>query len=324
MILLTGAAGFIGFHVAKSLLEQNISVIGIDNLNDYYDPSLKHARLELLKKYNGFEFHKIDISDPEAIREISETYAEITHIIHLAAQAGVRYSIENPLSYGRSNLDGHLNMLELAKALQQKKLKHFVYASSSSVYGSNEKTPFSEKDRVDNPVSLYAATKRSCELLSQSYASLYQLPMSGLRFFTVYGPYGRPDMAYFSFTKAILEETPIQVFNEGKMEMYFTYIDDIVDAVCASLDKIPAGKTPHEIYNLGNNKPEQLENFITEIEAACGKKAQKTYTDMAQGDVERTYADITKAQAQLGYTPKTKISEGIPRFVDWYKSYYSG
>lgn len=327
MIILTGAAGFIGYHVARKLLHEGHEIIGIDNLNDYYDVSLKEARLSKLREFPNFSFKKIDLSNYEQVIEFSKATPQTTHIIHLAAQAGVRYSIENPYTYGHSNLMGHISMLELAR--HAKNLQHFVYASSSSVYGSNTKQPFSINDRADEPVSLYAATKRSTELLTQSYTSLYKIPSTGLRFFTVYGPWGRPDMAYFSFTKNILEGQPITVFNDGDMQRDFTYIDDCVDGVIRAMNKPPSvgdafciGDQAHRIFNLGHNQPEKLIDFIQTIENAAGKQAQKIMAPMAQGDVKKTYADIDATTEILGYKPTTPISEGIPIFVDWYKDRY--
>lgn len=328
MILLTGAAGFIGFHTAKALLERGDTVLGIDNLNDYYDPELKQARLKILKDYPAFTFEACDISDENSVKQLINKHSDIDQIIHLAAQAGVRYSIDNPKAYTDSNLVGQMVMLEVARGLQEKgRLKHCVYASSSSVYGANTKQPFSVSDRVEHPVSLYAATKRSGELLVQSYAHLYQIPATGLRFFTVYGPWGRPDMAYYTFTKAILEGQPIKVFNHGDMRRDFTWIDDIVEGVLGALEHPPHADSkflvgdgvPHRIFNLGNNKSEKLMDFIHEIEQAAGQKAEMIMQDMAQGDVKETFADIAAAKEVFGYNPKTPISVGIPLFVSWYK-----
>ncbi|MCB9965420.1 MAG: GDP-mannose 4,6-dehydratase [Rhodospirillales bacterium] len=329
MILLTGAAGFIGFHTIQALLAQGEAVIGVDCLNTYYDPALKQARLAQLQGRNGFTFYQIDISDEASMRELLIRHPEIDRIIHLAAQAGVRYSIENPMAYTVSNLDGQMVMLELARSLQEAgKLKHFVYASSSSVYGGNTKMPFSVTDPVEQPVSLYAATKRSGELLTQSYAHLYRIPATGLRFFTVYGPWGRPDMAYYSFTKAVFEGQPIKVFNHGDMRRDFTWIDDIVDGILGALKDIPTenapyviGRAPHRLFNLGNNRSENLLDFIGEIEKSTGKTAEKVFCDMMPGDVKETYADIDASKEVFGYEPKTPISEGIPKFVRWYKEW---
>lgn len=331
MILVTGAAGFIGFHVIQALLARGEVVIGVDNLNDYYDPALKQARRAQLEKHNGFTFYQADIADGATIEEISTRHSDLSGIIHLAAQAGVRYSLENPMVYAASNLTGQMVMLEAARKMQETgKLKHFVYASSSSVYGGNTTLPFSTEDTVEQPVSLYAATKRSGELLTQSYSHLYRIPATGLRFFTVYGPWGRPDMAYFSFTKAILEGAPITVYNHGDMKRDFTWIEDIVAGVLGATDAIPAahdpytiGGAPHRLFNLGNHRSERLEDFISTIEQAAGKEAIRQFSDMAPGDVKETYADISGAQEVFGYAPVTPISEGIPQFVEWYKGYYN-
>ncbi len=327
MILVTGAAGFIGFHTVRALLARGQSVLGVDDLNDYYDINLKNARLEKLQKQDGFTFIKADIADRAAIEKIAAEYPDIEGIIHLAAQAGVRHSLTHPYEYERSNVQGQLVMLELARHC--KKLKHFVYASSSSVYGGNEKQPFSTEDAVDKPVSLYAATKRAGELMTQSYSHLYNVPATGLRFFTVYGPYGRPDMAYFSFTRDIIEGKAITVFNNGDMKRDFTWIDDIVAGVLGALDHPPVAHgrfcihdAPHRIFNLGNNKAENLLDFIEEIEKALGMETEKIMAPMAPGDVAETYADINAAQEIFGYNPKTPISEGIPAFVEWYRDFY--
>ncbi|MDB2414860.1 SDR family NAD(P)-dependent oxidoreductase [Rickettsiales bacterium] len=318
-ILVTGAAGFIGFHVSKKLIEQNYEVIGIDNLNDYYDISLKNDRLKNLENDN-FIFHKIDISDNEKIIELSEKYPDIKYIIHLAAQAGVRYSTENPLAYIQSNLVGHANMLELCRNLNE--LEHFIYASSSSVYGGNTKLPFSTEDRVDSPRSLYAATKKADELLTHSYAHLYEIPATGLRFFTVYGPWGRPDMATYLFTKSIIEGKPITVFNNGDMRRDFTYIDDIVDGIISVMKKVPENKPAHKVYNLGNNNSEKLMHFINILEQTIDKKAIIDFKPMHPGDVKETFADISDSKNDFGFSPKTSIEEGLPKFVEWYRQYY--
>lgn len=313
MILVTGAAGFIGFHVSSELLRRGFDVIGVDNINEYYDPQLKEARLNILLKNRNFIFHKIDICDFESLEKIFKEN-KIKKVCHLAAQAGVRYSLQNPFSYQKSNNEGFLNIIELSKRFN---VENFVYASSSSVYGANTKLPFSEEDRVDMPISLYAATKRANELVAYSYSHLFNLPCSGLRFFTVYGPWGRPDMALFIFTKSILEDKPIQIYNYGDMGRNFTYIDDIVDGVRRVLDH-PA---KYEIYNIGNDKAEKLLDFIEEIEKCLGKKAIREYLPMQPGDVKYTMADISKIR-KLGYEPTTDIAEGIRKFIDWYLSYY--
>jgi UDP-glucuronate 4-epimerase len=313
LILVTGTAGFIGFHVSNELLSRGSEIIGIDNINEYYDPELKNARLEILKKKSGFKFEKVDICDLDSLTSVFKKYKP-EKVIHLAAQAGVRYSLTNPFAYQKSNNEGFLNMIELSKNNQ---ITNFVYASSSSVYGNNTKIPFSETDNVDTPVSLYAATKRSNELVAYSYSHLFNLPCSGLRFFTVYGPWGRPDMALFIFTKSIIEGSPIEIFNEGKMLRNFTYIDDIVDGIIRVLD------TPkkYEIYNIGNSRAEKLLDFIEEIEKNIEMKAIRKYCPMQPGDVVATVADIEKIKS-IGYEPKTNIKEGIARFVEWYRSYY--
>jgi UDP-glucuronate 4-epimerase len=327
-VLVTGAAGFIGFHVAEALLSRGETVIGIDDLNPYYDPALKHGRLDHLSIRHGdqFIFHELDFAD-EAKLETALEDAEVDRIVHLGAQAGVRYSIENPRAYVRSNLVGHVNLLEFARS---RKVAHLVYASSSSVYGANKKLPFGVEDRVDHPVSLYAATKKADELMSETYAHLYRIPQTGLRFFTVYGPWGRPDMAMWIFTKAILAGKPIPVFNHGQMQRDFTYIDDIVAGVVASLDNPspddgalkPGGSiAPHRIYNIGNNKPEQLGKLIMLIEQACGHEAICDYRDMQPGDVPATYADIEAIASDLGFKPSTPLEVGVPRFVEWYRRY---
>jgi UDP-glucuronate 4-epimerase len=313
MILLTGAAGFIGFHVALKLLDEGEEVVGIDNLNTYYDPLLKEARLAVLKQREGFHFYKTDICDYDALVSIASRY-RFRAVCHLAAQAGVRYSLTHPFAYQKSNNEGFLCLIELAR---HHGVENFVYASSSSVYGGNTKLPFSESDRVDSPISLYAATKRSNELTAHCYSHLFGLNCSGLRFFTVYGPWGRPDMALFKFTKAILAGDPIEVYNQGKMTRNFTYIDDIVQGVCLTL----ANPVRNDIYNIGNSRAEDLLDFIHEIEKVCGKKAAITYLPLQAGDVPATVADIAKL-AQLGYAPKTNIDVGIRNFIAWYRGYY--
>jgi UDP-glucuronate 4-epimerase len=320
-VLVTGAAGFIGAHVCERLLGQGARVLGVDNLNDYYDPALKQARLGRLRNRAGFRFVPADISDRAAMFALEADCAGVTHIVHLAAQAGVRYSLVDPYAYIASNVMGQVVVSELARRLPR--LEHMVYASSSSVYGSNREVPFSPDDRVDAPDSLYAATKRADELIARSYAHLWQLPATGLRFFTVYGPWGRPDMAYFSFARAILEGRPITVFNHGEMWRDFTYIDDIIDGVIAVLSKPPTGLVPpHRIYNLGNQHPEKLTRFIAVLEQALGRRAEIEYAPMPAGDVPRTYADISRSLADFGYAPKVTIDEGLPRFVAWFNGFY--
>jgi UDP-glucuronate 4-epimerase len=318
--LVTGAAGFIGFHTIQKLLARGEKVVGVDIVNDYYDPTLKEARLAQFEGQSGFTFLRADLAEQATVDELLARHGDITHIIHLAAQAGVRYSLVNPRAYTRSNIDGTLSMLELARHLPN--CKHLAYASSSSVYGSNEKLPFATSDRVDNPISLYAATKKSCELMAHTYSHLFGIPTTGLRFFTVYGPWGRPDMSAFLFLKAIMEGRPIQVFNKGDMRRDFTYIDDIVAGVLAVTDGPPEGKPPYRVYNIGNHRSEPLMRFIGLIEQAAGKKAEIEFQPMQPGDVKETYADITAIQEDFGFQPSTTIDQGIPRFVEWYRSYY--
>jgi UDP-glucuronate 4-epimerase len=312
--LVTGAAGFIGFHVSRALLERGDRVLGLDNLNDYYDVSLKEARLHLLQDYESFTFYKEDLANREGLTKVFEQN-KIQLVCNMAAQAGVRYSLENPFAYERSNLEGFLNIIHLS---QEHKVENFVYASSSSVYGANKKVPFSVQDRVDNPISLYAATKKANELVAHTYSHLYSLPCSGLRLFTVYGPWGRPDMALFIFTKAITKNQPIEVYNFGKMKRDFTYIDDIVQGVLASMDR----PVPYAVYNLGNSRAVDLLYFIECIEKELGKKAEKKMLPMQPGDVVETYADISESERDLGFQPATRIEEGIASFINWYKSYY--
>lgn len=332
-ILITGVAGFIGFHLSKRLLEESYQVVGIDKLNDYYDKSLKKNRLEILSQYKNFSFQKIDLKDKEAIDKIFASYKP-SHVINLAAQAGVRYSIDNPYAYVDSNIVGFVNILE---ACRYHPVDHLLYASSSSVYGGNKIIPFSTKHNVDHPVSLYAASKKSNELMAHTYSYLYGIPTTGLRFFTVYGPWGRPDMAYFSFTKDILEGKPIMIFNHGKMERDFTYIDDIVEVITRLIDRIPEAQkdwdeskddlstsfAAYKIYNVGNHEPVKLMRFINVLEDALGKKADKIYMDMQAGDVLRTYADVSDLEKDIGFKPSTSIEEGLGKFVDWYMDYYS-
>jgi UDP-glucuronate 4-epimerase len=318
-VLVTGSAGFIGFHVAAHLLERGEQVIGADNLNPYYDVRLKHARLACLEARRGFRFQKVEIGDLAAVIALIERRPEIDTIIHLAAQAGVRYSLVDPLAYIDANVRGQLVLLEAARKLRS--LKAFVYASSSSVYGANEKQPFSVEDRVDQPVSLYAASKRAGELIAESYRRVYGIASVGLRFFTVYGPWGRPDMAVYLFTDAILAGRPIQVFNNGDMERDFTYIDDVVSAVAAAASsRLAPGE--HRLYNIGNSRPEKLLDFIAVLERALGRQAIKQLRPMQPGDVPSTYADIAAARRDLGYDPKTPITEGLPRFIEWYRDYH--
>ncbi|MGB0682606.1 MAG: SDR family NAD(P)-dependent oxidoreductase [Magnetovibrionaceae bacterium] len=319
-VLVTGAAGFIGFHTAKTLLERGETVVGLDILNDYYDVALKQARLDQLKQMGGFSFERADISDPDQIDAVIGRHPDITGLVHLAAQAGVRYSLINPYVYTLTNTHGQLVLLEAVRKL--KGFKHFVYASTSSVYGSNTKLPFSIEDRVDSPKSLYAATKKACELISHTYADLYGIPQTGLRFFTVYGPWGRPDMAAYIFTSKILAGQKIPVFNQGDMRRDFTYIDDIVDGVIRVLDK-PMTEGPfHRIYNIGNHRTESLMDYIGEIEKALGRKADIELLPMQPGDVKETYADIEATTRDFGFHPSTAITEGIPAFVQWYRDYH--
>ncbi|MBF0468888.1 MAG: NAD-dependent epimerase [Desulfamplus sp.] len=333
-LFVTGAAGFIGFHLSKKLLEQGFNVIGVDNLNSYYDVNLKKSRLEILETFPGFKFIRLDISEREHLEDIFKQNS-IDVVVNLAAQAGVRYSLENPHAYVESNLVGFVNLLECCR---HHEIKHLVFASSSSVYGANIQMPFSVRHNVDHPVSLYAATKKSNELMAHVYAHLYDLPCTGLRFFTVYGPWGRPDMAYFLFTKAILEGRSIKVFNHGRMKRDFTYIDDIVEGILRVMYRIPLPDTlwdkkmevldpgkswaGYKIYNIGNNNPVELIKFIEIIENTLGVKAIKEFCDMQPGDVPATYADIDELAKDVGFKPETSLDTGIKRFVSWYKNYY--
>jgi UDP-glucuronate 4-epimerase len=319
-VLVTGAAGFIGFHVARALLARGETVVGVDNMSAYYDVSLKAARLAELRGHPGFSFHKIDISDRDGMLALAPDLADATGIVHLAAQAGVRFSLEDPYAYVQANVMGQVVMLELARKLPA--LAHVVYASSSSVYGDNPKQPFAVGDPVERPNSLYAATKRADELIGHAYAHLYGLPATGLRFFTVYGPWGRPDMAPFLFTRALLAGKPIRVFNHGQLWRDFTYIDDVVDGVLAALDRPPSGDPPHALYNLGNNRPVKLTDFIAAAERAAGAKAELVLEPMQPGDVPTTAADIELSRRDLGFAPRTELEEGMARFVDWYRAYY--
>ena len=331
-LLVTGAAGFIGFHTALRLLERGEEVVGLDDLNAYYDPGLKAARLTILEREANFRFVKLDVADRAAMQELFDREA-FRRVVHLAAQAGVRHSIHNPHVYIESNVSGFLHVLE---GCRHGAVEHLVYASTSSVYGANTRMPFSERDNVDHPLTLYAATKKANEMMAHSYSSLYGLPTTGLRFFTVYGPWGRPDMALFLFTKHILAGEPIEVFNEGHHRRDFTYIDDIVTGVVAAIDHIAApdpkwssdapnpgsSYAPYKIYNIGNQRPVSLLRYIEVLEQCLGRKAQKHLVPMQQGDVPDTCADVAALAQDVGYRPTTEIEEGINRFVDWYRSYY--
>ncbi|MBQ3603298.1 MAG: NAD-dependent epimerase [Clostridia bacterium] len=319
-IILTGAAGFIGSHLATRLLKAGCEVIGIDNLNDYYEVSLKNYRLEKLNKYNNFEFILCDISDKDTVNKIFAEY-KADYVINLAAQAGVRYSIENPQVYIDSNVIGFFNILE---ACRNNPVKHLIYASSSSVYGNSDKIPFSVEDRVDNPISLYAATKKTNELMAYTYSHLFGIPATGLRFFTVYGPAGRPDMAYFSFTKKILSGEPIKLFNYGELERDFTYIDDIVEGIMNIIPSAPQENNGAraKVYNIGNNKPVALKEFVSALEDAIGEKAKIEYLPMQPGDVYRTFADVSELEKDFGFKPQTDIRTGLKKFAEWYKEYY--
>jgi UDP-glucuronate 4-epimerase len=328
-ILVTGAAGFIGFHLSKRLLAENYHVIGVDNLNDYYDVRLKNERLKQLENNDKFTFYKVDLADSEGLNEIFERHP-ISIVINLAAQAGVRYSLTHPHSYVHSNLVGFVNILEACRHYQ---VEHLLYASSSSVYGANTKTPFSTQDSVDHPVSIYAATKKANELMAHTYSHLFNIPTTGLRFFTVYGPLGRPDMAYYTFTKDIIEGNPIKVYNNGNMRRDFTYIDDIVEGIVKLLDLPPepdpnrdldpsTSHAPYKIYNIGNNSPVRLMDFIQTLENLIGKKAKMEFLPMQPGDVKETYADITDLQKAAGFSPATPLEIGLSQFVDWYKKYH--
>lgn len=313
--LITGSAGFIGFHVIKKLLDQGKQVVGIDNFNDYYDVQLKENRNKILEENPDFSLYRIDLCNKKSLTEIFEK-EKISKVCHLAAQAGVRYSLENPYIYVQANTAAFVNIIEEVK---KHSLPHFVYASSSSVYGANKKIPFSEEDDVNKPISLYAATKRSTELIAYTYHHLFNIKSSGLRFFSVYGTYGRPDMALFMFVKAIIENKPIDLYNYGKMKRDFTYITDIVDGVLASLEN----EFEYEIFNLGNNKPESLLDFVEIIEKNLGKKAKKNLVEIQPGDTEKTYANIDKAKKMLSFSPSVPIEKGIKEFINWYKEYYN-
>ena len=331
-VLVTGAAGFVGYFLSQRLLADKHEVYGIDNLNDYYDVRLKQGRLENLINQPGFQFEKLDLADQKGVASLFAEHP-FDCVVNLAAQAGVRYSLENPFAYSQSNLTGFVNILEGCRHHQ---VKHLVYASSSSVYGANKKIPFSTSDNVDHPVSLYAATKKAGELMAHTYSHLYRLPTTGLRFFTVYGPWGRPDMAYFKFVQAIEADRPIDVFNHGDMKRDFTYIDDVVEGIVRVMHHIPqenpswdpahpdpsTSTAPYRVYNLGNNTPVSLLRFIEVIETVLGKEAKKNFLPMQPGDVPVTYADVTDLMADVGFKPATPIEVGIQRFVDWYRDYY--
>ena len=319
--LITGGAGFIGFYLSKALLEKGAQVVGLDNLNDYYEVSLKEDRLAILRELEGYRFVKADLADKEAVFRLFEEYRPQI-VVNLAAQAGVRYSIDNPDAYIQSNIVGFFNILE---ACRHYPVEHLVFASSSSVYGGNKKVPFSTQDQVDRPVSLYAATKKSNELMAYSYSKLYQIPLTGLRFFTVYGPMGRPDMAYFKFAKKIMADEPIQIYNNGDMLRDFTYIDDIITGVENILCNPPSkdeNGAAYKIYNIGNNKPEKLMDYIAVLEKCLGKEAKKEFLPMQPGDVYETYADVTDLMRDYGFKPSTTIEEGLSKFAEWFKNYY--
>jgi UDP-glucuronate 4-epimerase len=331
-VLVTGAAGFIGFHVAQRLLADGHEVVGLDNLSDYYDPTLKQARLDRLTPHAGFSFERVDVTDRAAMPEVFRRHRP-ARVVHLAAQAGVRYSLQNPHAYVDANLVGFVNVLE---GCRHQRVEHLVFASSSSVYGANTRLPFSVHDNVDHPLSLYAATKKANELMAHTYAHLYGLPSTGLRFFTVYGPWGRPDMALFLFTKAILEDRPIDVFNEGRMQRDFTYVDDIVEGVVRVLAKPPApdpawsgdrpdpgtSRGPYRVYNIGNDRPVELLRYIEVLERCLGKQARRNLLPMQPGDVPATRADVSDLARDVGYQPRTTVEEGVARFVEWYRGYY--
>lgn len=322
-ILVTGAAGFIGFHAARQLLAEGRHVVGLDNLNDYYDPALKQARLDILRKHPRFDFVQIDLKDRPSMADLFARH-RFPSVVHLAAQAGVRYSIDHPHAYAEANLEGFLNVLE---GCRRNQCRHLVYASSSSVYGANTKLPFSVGDSVDHPVSLYAATKRANELMAYSYSHLYRLPTTGLRFFTVYGPWGRPDMAIYLFASAILEGKPIKLFNHGNMRRDFTYIDDVSNVIFKIIDRVPegdksaAGEVPAQIYNVGNNSPEQLMHVVAVLEKELGREAVREMLPMQPGDVPETFADIGDLMRDVGFRPQTSIEDGIRGFVKWYRDY---
>jgi UDP-glucuronate 4-epimerase len=331
-VLVTGAAGFIGFHLCEKLLEKGLQVIGVDNLNDYYDVNLKKSRLAILQAKPQFSFHQLDLTDREALSKLFKQ-SSLQYVVNLAAQAGVRYSLSNPEAYIESNIRGFLNILE---ACRNHQIRHLIYASSSSVYGANGKMPFSAHDNVDHPISLYAATKKSNELMAHTYSALFKLPTTGLRFFTVYGPYGRPDMALFIFTKSIIEGTPIDIYNHGSMKRDFTFVDDIVESIIRLIPKIPqpnqdwdsmnpdpaSSFAPYRIFNIGSNTPIELTRFVEIIEGKLGKKAVKNFKPLQEGDVRETYADVADLIAEVDFKPSTNIEDGISRFIEWYLTYY--
>lgn len=323
MILVTGSAGFIGFHLSLKLLEKGYDVVGIDNMNNYYDPKLKEDRNSILTKFPNYRFHKIDVKDKILVINLLEKYKP-EYVVHLAAQAGVRYSFINPDAYIESNILGFYNILEACKIF---KPKHLIFASSSSVYGNSQELPFSIEDRADKPISLYAATKRSNELFAYVYSYTYGIPTTGLRFFTVYGPWGRPDMAYFKFTKSILEDKQIELYNNGCVKRDFTYIDDITESLIRLIDKIPKNeksqnKAPYKVYNIGNKHPIDVEELVNILERIIGKKAKRVYKELPEGDVLITYADTTELEKAIGFSPKTQLEEGLKKFYEWYKTYY--
>lgn len=323
MILVTGSAGFIGFHLSLKLLEKGYDVVGIDNMNNYYDPKLKENRNSILTKFPNYRFHYMDIKDKASVTNIFDKYRP-EYVIHLAAQAGVRYSFINPDAYIESNILGFYNILEACKIF---KPKHLLFASSSSVYGNSQELPFSIEDRADKPISLYAATKRSNELFAYVYSYTYGIPTTGLRFFTVYGPWGRPDMAYFKFTKSILEDKQIELYNNGCVKRDFTYIDDITESLIRLIDKIPnneksQNKAPYKVYNIGNKHPIDVEELVNILERIIGKKAKRVYKELPEGDVLITYADTTELEKAIGFSPKTQLEEGLKKFYEWYKAYY--
>jgi UDP-glucuronate 4-epimerase len=319
-VLVTGAAGFIGYHVAEALLRRGETVVGLDNLNSYYPIALKHARLERLRRHNGFVFSEGDVADRAALDGLITGHPDITHVVHLAAQAGVRHSLVDPFAYVQANVMGHLVVLEAARRLPR--LRHVVYASSSSVYGANTEMPFREGDRVDTPLSLYAVTKRADELISHAYGHLFGVPQTGLRFFTVYGPWGRPDMAYYSFARAIVAGEPITLYDGGRLRRDFTYVDDIVAGVVGCLDRPPMAREPARLLNIGNHQAEEVRTLVGLLEAGLGRRAVLRDVPRPATDVEATYADIDQIAALTGFAPRTRLSEGVPRFVDWFRAWH--